>query len=113
MSIMLVTHMTLITSLTVEVNCVSREVKNALRRMKKGKVVGSDELSVEVWKCIGEMERAFDPTVQQTISGQMDVRRMKRSVPIPIYKNKGDAQCFGSYRGKADEPYHEDMGKND
>ena len=28
-----------------EVNCVSREeVKNALRRMKKGKVVGSDEL---------------------------------------------------------------------
>ena len=32
-----------------EVNCVSREeVKNALRRMKKGKVVGPDELPVEV-----------------------------------------------------------------
>ena len=32
-----------------EVNCVSREeVKNALRRMKKGKAVGSDELAVEV-----------------------------------------------------------------
>ena len=30
-----------------EVNCVSREVKNALRRMKKGKAVGPDELSVE------------------------------------------------------------------
>ena len=37
-----------------EVNCVSREeVKNALRRMKKGKVV-ADELPVEVWKCMGE-----------------------------------------------------------
>ena len=37
-----------------EVNCVSREeVKNALRRMKKGKTVGPDELPVEVWKCMG------------------------------------------------------------
>ena len=37
-----------------EVNCVSREeVKNALRRMKKGKAVGPDELPVEVWKCMG------------------------------------------------------------
>ena len=34
-----------------EVNCVSRkEVKNALKRMKKGKAVGPDELPVEVWK---------------------------------------------------------------
>ena len=34
-----------------KVNCVSREeVKSALRRMKKGKAVGPDELPVEVWK---------------------------------------------------------------
>ena len=33
-----------------EVNCVSREeVKNALRKIKKGKAVGPDELPVEVW----------------------------------------------------------------
>ena len=32
-----------------EVNCVSREeVKNTLRRMKKGKAAGPDELPVEV-----------------------------------------------------------------
>ena len=36
-----------------EVNCVSREkVKNALRRIKKGKAVGPDELPVEIWKCM-------------------------------------------------------------
>ena len=36
-----------------EVNCASREeVKNALRRMKKGKAAGPDELPVEVWKCM-------------------------------------------------------------
>ena len=52
-----------------EINCVSREeVKNALRRMKKGKAVGPDELPVEVWKCMGEMGVKFDQTVQQTIS---------------------------------------------
>ena len=53
-----------------EINCVSREeVKNALRRMKKGKAVGPDELPVEVWKCMGEIGIKFDQTVQQTISG--------------------------------------------
>ena len=55
-----------------EVNCVNRkEVKSVLTRMKKGKAVGPDELPVEVWKCMGEMEirRVFDKTVQQIISG--------------------------------------------
>ena len=43
-----------------EVNCVSRkEVKSVLTRMKKGKAVGPDELPVEVWKCMGEMEIEF------------------------------------------------------
>ena len=42
-----------------EVNCVSTEVKNALRRMKKGKAVGPNELPIEVWKCMGEMEIKF------------------------------------------------------
>ena len=36
-----------------EVNCVSREeVKNTLKRMKKGEAIGPDELPVEVWKCM-------------------------------------------------------------
>ena len=43
-----------------EVNCFSREeVKNALRRMKKGKAFGPDELPVEVWKCIGKKRIKF------------------------------------------------------
>ena len=43
-----------------EVNCVNREeVKNVLKRIKKGKAVGSDELPVEVWKCMGEMGIKF------------------------------------------------------
>ena len=43
-----------------EVNCVGREeVKNALRRMKKGKAVGPNELPVEVWKCMEEIRIKF------------------------------------------------------
>ena len=39
-----------------EVNCVSREeVKNALRRRKKGKTIKPDQLPVEVWKRMGKM----------------------------------------------------------
>ena len=43
-----------------EVNYVSREdVINALRRMKKGKAVGPDELPVEVWKYMEKMRIKF------------------------------------------------------
>ena len=43
-----------------ELNCVNREeVKNALRKMKKGKAVGPDELPVEVCKCMGGMGIKF------------------------------------------------------
>ena len=47
-----------------EVNCVSREeVKNTLKRMKKCKAVGSDELPVDVWKCMGKMGIKFLTTL--------------------------------------------------
>ena len=43
-----------------EIKCVSREeVKHSLRRMKKGKAVGPDELPIEVWKCMGKMRIKF------------------------------------------------------
>ena len=84
-----------------EVNCVSREeVKNALRRMKKGKAVGPDELPVEVWECMREMGIKFLTRLfNRLLMGERMPEEWKRSVLIPIYKNKGDAQCCGNYRG--------------
>ena len=84
-----------------EVNCVSREeVKNALRRMKKGKAVGPDELPVEVWKCIEKMGIEFLTRLfNRLLMGERMPEEWRRSVFIPIYKNKGDAQCCGNYRG--------------
>ena len=84
-----------------EVNCVSREeVKNALRRMKKGKAVGPDELPAEVWKCMKKMEIEFLIRLfNRLLMGERMPEEWRRSVLIPIYKNKGDAQCCGNYRG--------------
>ena len=84
-----------------EVNCVSREeVKNALRRMKKGKAVGPDELPVEVWKCMGEMGIEFLTRLFNILlMGERMPEEWRRSVLIPIYKNKRDTQCCGNYRG--------------
>ena len=84
-----------------KLNCVSREeIKNTLRRMKKGKAVGSDELPLEVWKCMGEMGIKFlTKLFNRLLVGERMPEEWIRSVLIPIYKNKGDAQCFGNYRG--------------
>ena len=84
-----------------EVNCVSREeVKNALRRMKAGKAVGPDELLVEVRKCMGEMEIEFLTRLfNRLLVGKRIPEEWRRNVLIPIYKNKGDTQCCGNYRG--------------
>ena len=84
-----------------EVNCVSREeVKNALRRMKNGKAVGPDELPAEVWKCMGEMGIKFlNRLFNRLLMGEQMPEEWRRSVIIPIYKNKGDAQCCKNYRG--------------
>ena len=85
-----------------EVNCVSREeVKNALRRMKKGKAVGPNELPVEVWKCLGKMGTKLLTGLfnRLLMAGKRMPEEWRRSVLIPIYKNKEDAQCCGNYRG--------------
>ena len=84
-----------------EVNCVSREkVKNALRRMKKGKAAGPDELPVEVWKCMEKMSIKFLTRLfNRLLMGERMPEEWRRSVLIPIYKNKGDGQCYGNYRG--------------
>ena len=82
-----------------EVNCVSREVKNTLRRMKKGKAVGPDELPVEAWKCVGKMRIEFLTRLFNRLLMGEWMPEEWRSVLIPIYKNKGEAQCCGNYRG--------------
>ena len=55
-----------------EANCViGEEVKNTLKRMKKGKAIGPDELPVRVWKCMGEMGIEFlDRLLNKVLVGE-------------------------------------------
>ena len=83
-----------------EVNCISREeVKKTVRRMKKDKAVRPDELPIEVWKCMGEMGIKFLTRLFNRLLMGEQMPEEWRSVLIPIYKNKGDAQCCGNYSG--------------
>ena len=69
-----------------EINCVSREeVKNALRRMKKDKAVGPDELPVQVWKCMKKMGIKFLIRLfNRLLMGERMPKEWRRSVLIPI-----------------------------
>ena len=68
--------------------------------MKKGKAVGPDELPVEVWKFMGKMGIKFLTRLfNRLLIAERMPEEWRRSVLIPIYKNKGDAQCCGNYRG--------------
>ena len=75
-------------------------MKNALRRMKKGKAVGPDELPAEVWQYMEEMGIKFlTKLFNRLLVSERMPEEWRRSVLIPIYKNKGDQQCCGNYRG--------------
>ena len=68
--------------------------------MKKGKADGPDELPVEVWKCMRKMGiKVLTRLFNRLLMGEQMPEEWRRSVLIPIYKNKGDAQCCGNYRG--------------
>ena len=76
------------------------EVKVAISRMKNGKATGMDGIPVEVWKCLGEegIDMLWD--LMQGIYEQEKIpTEWRDSVIIPIYKEKGDIQDCGNYRG--------------
>ena len=82
-----------------QVQQISAEVRAAMNRMKTGKAVGSDDIPVEAWKCLGELAIDFLTILFNKI---LEDERMpdewKRSVLVPIFKNKGDVQSCSSYR---------------
>ncbi|KAK3894199.1 hypothetical protein Pcinc_002033 [Petrolisthes cinctipes] len=80
---------------------ISREeVKIALRKMKNGKALGPDEIPAEVWKSLEE--EGID-VLWDLLSKIHDQEKMpdawRDSVIVPIYKEKGDIQECGNYRG--------------
>ncbi|KAK3512337.1 hypothetical protein QTP70_005806 [Hemibagrus guttatus] len=76
------------------------EVRKALKRMKSGKAVGPDNIPVEVWKCLGEAAVEFLASLfNRVLESERMPEEWRRSVLVPIFKNKGDVQSCSNYRG--------------
>ena len=75
------------------------EVKEALKRMKSRKVVGSDGIPIEVWRCLEEMGVRWLTNLFNKIwlTKKMS-NEWRKSTLIPLYKNNGDIQSCSSYR---------------
>ncbi|KAK3525313.1 hypothetical protein QTP86_029120, partial [Hemibagrus guttatus] len=84
-----------------EVNKIRKdEVRKALKRMKSGKAVGPDDIPVEVWKCLGEAAVEFLTSLfNRVLESERMPEEWRRSVLVPIFKNKGDVQSCSNYRG--------------
>ncbi|KAK3559749.1 hypothetical protein QTP86_020747, partial [Hemibagrus guttatus] len=76
------------------------EVRKALKRMKSGKAVGPDDIPVEVWNCLGEAAVEFLTSLfNRVLESERMPEEWRRSVLVPIFKNKGDVQSCSNYRG--------------
>ena len=75
------------------------EVVAAMKKMKKGKAVGPDDIPIEAWRVLGE---AGVDILLDILSGIMQTEKMpeewRESILIPIFKNKGDILECGKYR---------------
>ena len=84
--------------LTAPIN--EAETARALKGIKSGKAVGSDEIPAEVWKCLGwfgvvTLCKLFNSImITETIPSAW-----RDSVLVPIFNEKGDIQECKNYRG--------------
>ena len=77
-----------------------KEVEVALKGMKLGKAMGPDGIPVEVWKSLGEegVDMLLD-LLQKIFEQEKMPEEWRDSVIVPIFKEKGDIQDCGNYRG--------------
>ncbi|KAL5555076.1 hypothetical protein UlMin_037312 [Ulmus minor] len=59
----------------------AKEIDKVLKRMKCGKTVRPNDILIELWKCLGEIEIQW------------------HNIVVLIYKNKGDIQNCLNYKG--------------
>ena len=76
------------------------EVESALGKMKNGKAVGPDNIPAEVWKYLGTAGVKYLTDIfNRIMEGEKMPDKWRRSILVPIFKNKGDIMSCGNYRG--------------
>jgi hypothetical protein len=75
------------------------EVKDALKRMKGGKAMGPDEIPIEAWRTLRDVAIVWLTKLFNLIfrSNKMP-DEWRRSILVPIFKNKGDVLSCTNYR---------------
>jgi hypothetical protein len=68
--------------------------------MKIGKALGPDDIPIEIWRCLGDIAIVLLTKLFNIIfrSNKMP-DEWRRSILVPIFKNKGDIQNCTNYRG--------------
>jgi hypothetical protein len=68
--------------------------------MKTYKALGPDDIPIEVWRCFGDIVTVWLTKLFNTNfrSNKMPDKQ-KRSILVPIFKNKEDIQSCTNYRG--------------
>jgi Reverse transcriptase (RNA-dependent DNA polymerase) len=76
------------------------EVKETLKKIKIGKALGPDDIPIEVWSCLGDIAIVWLTKLFYTIfqSNKM-LDEWRKSILVPIFKNKGDIQSCTNYKG--------------
>ena len=68
------------------------EIREALKRMKGGKAMGPDGISIKVWRChiaIVWLTKMFN-----NIFRSNKMPEWRRSILVPIYNNKGVPKLY-------------------
>jgi hypothetical protein len=76
------------------------DVKDTLKIMKGGKPMDPNEISIEVWRNLGDVVIVWLTKLFNLIfrSNKMS-DEWRRSILVPIFKNKGDVQSCTNYQG--------------
>jgi hypothetical protein len=76
------------------------EVKETLKKMKTGKALGPNDILIEVWRYLGDIAIMWLTKLFNTIFRSNKIPdEWRRSILVPIFKNKGDIQSCTNYRG--------------
>jgi hypothetical protein len=77
------------------------EVKDALKRMNGGKAMGPDGIPIEVWRTLGDVAIVWLAKLFNLIFRSNKILdEWRRSILVPIFKNKGDVQSCTNYKGR-------------
>ena len=75
------------------------DVRTGLRKIKKGKAQGPDDIPVEVWIALGNKGVEFLVNFfNRLLQGEKMPDEWRRNVLVPLYKGKGDIKECGNYR---------------